>query len=182
MGVRQGPGGVMTTERTASMEDYLEAIAKLREEEAEVRVTQISRRLGVKKPSVTAALHKLAEDGLVKHQRYGHVELTGKGTMIAEEVMRRHDILFRFLSEVLGVDDDRAQEDACRVEHSLSPTSLERLAKFVEFLLTCPRGEPLWQREFKYYVQHGERDQEVMARCLGGECQSGGTFRLDPER
>jgi DtxR family Mn-dependent transcriptional regulator len=171
----------MTSERTASMEDYLEAIAKLREEDSEVRVTQISRRLGVKKPSVTAALHKLAEDGLVKHQRYGHVELTGKGAMIAEEVMRRHDILFRFLSEILGVDSDRAEEDACRVEHSLSPTSLERLAEFVEFALTCPRGEPLWQRGFKHYIQYGERDQGVVARCLGGECQSGRGPRLDPE-
>lgn len=160
----------MTTERTASMEDYLEAIAQLREEEAEVRVTQISKRLGVKKPSVTAALHKLSEDGLVKHQKYGHVELTGKGREIAEEVMRRHDVLFRFLSEVLGVDGETAHEDACRVEHALGPTSLQRLATFVEFVLTCPRGEPMWQRQFNYYVEHGERDQEIVAKCLRGEC------------
>ncbi|UCG82200.1 MAG: metal-dependent transcriptional regulator [Dehalococcoidia bacterium] len=159
----------MTTERTASMEDYLEAIAVLREEEVEVRVTQISKRLGVKKPSVTAALHKLSEDGLVKHRRYGHVELTGKGRKIAEEVMRRHEVLFRFLSEILGVDSDTAQEDACKVEHSLSPTSLERLAKFVEFVLTCPRGEPVWHKGFNYFVEHGERDQEIVANCLEKE-------------
>ncbi len=160
----------MITERTASMEDYLEAIAKLREEKTEVRVTQISTRLGVKKPSVTAALHKLSGDGLVRHQRYGDVELTGRGRTIAEEVMRRHEVLYRFLSEILGVDVEPAQEDACKLEHSLSPTSLERLAAFVEFVLTCPRGEPIWQRQFNYYVEHGERDQEMVARCLGGEC------------
>jgi DtxR family Mn-dependent transcriptional regulator len=152
------------------MEDYLEAIAQLGEEEAEVRVTQISKRLGVKKPSVTAALHKLSEDGLVKHQRYGHVELTAKGRKVAEEVMRRHDVLFRFLSDVLGVDGGTAQDDACRVEHALSPVSLERLATFVEFVLTCPRGQPIWQRQFNYYCEHGERDQEVVAKCLRGEC------------
>jgi len=157
----------MTSEQTASMEDYLEAIANLSEEETGVRVTQISNRLGVKKPSVTAALHRLSEDGLVKHKRYGLVELTREGRMIAEEVMRRHEVLFRFLSEVLDIDGEIAQEDACRMEHSLSPTSLEKLAKFVEFVMTCPKGEPVWHKGFKYYFEHGERDQELLARCFG---------------
>jgi len=159
----------MIGERTASMEDYLEAIAKLSEEETGVRVTQISKRMGVKKPSVTAALHKLSEDGLVKHRRYGLVELTREGRRIAEEVMRRHEVLFRFLSEVLDIDREIAQEDACRMEHALSPASLERLAKFVEFVLTCPRGEPAWHKGFKYYSEHGERDPEMVARCLQEE-------------
>ena len=157
----------MISEQTASREDYLEAIAKLSEEETSVRVTQISKMMGVKKPSVTAALHKLSEDGLVKHRRYGLVELTREGRMIAEEVMRRHEVLFRFLSEVLDIDPETAQEDACRMEHSLSPTSLERLAKFVEFVMTCPKGEPVWHKGFKYYFEHGERDQQLVARCLG---------------
>ncbi|MGB2855221.1 MAG: metal-dependent transcriptional regulator [Dehalococcoidia bacterium] len=159
----------MISEQTASMEDYLEAIAKLREEEPEVRVTQISKRLGVKKPSVTAALHKLSEDGLVQHPRYGTVELTRQGQRIAGEVMRRHEVLFRFLSEILGIDQGIAQEDACNMEHLLSPTSLEKLAKFVEFVLTCPKGEPAWLEGFNYYFEHGERDQEIVARCLGEE-------------
>jgi len=157
----------MTSEQTASMEDYLEAIANLSEEETGVRVTQISNRLGVKKPSVTAALHRLSEEGLVKHKRYGIVELTREGRMIAEGVRRRHEVLFRFLSEVLDIDGEIAQEDACRMEHSLSPTSLEKLAKFVEFVMTCPKGEPVWHKGFKYYFEHGERDQELLARCFG---------------
>jgi len=157
----------MTSEQTASMEDYLEAIANLSEEETGVRVTQISNRLGVKKPSVTAALHRLSEEGLVKHKRYGIVELTREGRMIAEGVRRRHEVLFRFLSEVLDIDGEIAQEDACRMEHSMSPTSLEKLAKFVEFVMTCPKGEPVWHKGFKYYFEHGERDQELLARCFG---------------
>lgn len=159
----------MISEQTASMEDYLEAIAKLSEEETSVRVTQISKRLGVRKPSVTAALQRLSEDGLVKHRRYGLVELTPKGRRIAEEVMRRHEVLFRFLSEVLDIDPEIAQEDACRMEHSLSPASLEKLAKFVEFVLTCPKGEPVWHKGFKYYFEHGERDQQLVARCFGAD-------------
>ena len=159
----------MISEQTASMEDYLEAIAELSEEETSVRVTQISQRLGVRKPSVTAALQRLSEDGLVMHRRYGLVELTREGRRIAEEVMRRHEVLFRLLSEVLDIDREIAQEDACRMEHSLSPSGLERLSKFVEFVLTCPKGEPVWHKGFKYYFEHGERDQELVARCFGAD-------------
>ena len=159
----------MISEQTASREDYLEAIANLSEEETSVRVTQISKRLRVKKPSVTAALRRLSEEGLVKHRRYGLVELTDEGRRIAEEVMRRHEVLFRFLSEVLDIDREIAQEDACKMEHSLSPASLERLAKFVEFVVTCPKGEPVWHKGFKYYFEHGERDQKLVARCFEGD-------------
>jgi len=156
---------ILISEQTASMEDYLEAIAKLHEEESEVTVTQISKRLGVKKPSVTSALHKLSEDGLVQHPKYGTVELTRKGQKIADEVVRRHEVLFLFLSQILGIDQEIAQEDACKIEHLLSPSSLERLAKFVEFVLTCPRGEPAWLEGFTYYFEHGQRDEDIVARC-----------------
>ena len=76
-------------ETTASMEDYLEAIAMLNEEGKVARVTQISQTLGVKKPSVTSALKKLSDDGLVKHERYGYVALTPEGARIAMDVFRR---------------------------------------------------------------------------------------------
>ena len=159
----------MITGQTASMEDYLEAIAKLAEVETEVRVTEISKRLGVKKPSVTAALQKLSDDGLVEHRKYGRVELTGEGQRIAEDVIHRHEVLFRFLSEILGVDREVAQVDACKLEHWLGPSSIQRLTKFVEFILTCPRGEPVLLKGFDYYFEHDERDEELVARCLEEE-------------
>jgi DtxR family Mn-dependent transcriptional regulator len=123
---------------SASMEDYLEAIAKIAEEQGRVRVTLISKRLGVKKPSVTEALQALSADGLVKYARYGAVELTPEGRRIALDVVRRHEVLFRFLSEVLGLDAETADEDACRLEHSLSPAAYRRLAAFVDYLATHP--------------------------------------------
>ena len=153
----------MITGQTASMEDYLEAIAKLADEEPEVRVTVISKRLGVKKPSVTAALRKLSEEGLVEHPRYGCVQLTHEGRRIASDVIRRHEVLFRFLSEILGLTSEIAQEDACKIEHSLSPNSLERLSKFVEFVLTSPRGEPSCLKGFNHYLEHGEHDKQLTA-------------------
>jgi len=150
----------MITGQTASMEDYLEAIAKLGEVETE---------LGVKKPSVSAALYKLSEDGLVEHRKYGHVELTGEGQRIAEDVIHRHEVLFRFLSEILGVDREIAQVDACKLEHWLSESSILRLTKFVEFILTCPRGEAVLLEGFNYYFENGERIEELVAKCLEEE-------------
>ena len=159
----------MVKGQTASMEDYLEAIATIGEGKRVVRVKELSEALGVKMPSITSALKKLSEQGLVEHERYGYVTLTEEGNKIAADVIRRHETLSRFLAEILGVAPNIAQEDACKMEHSLSQTSLERLAKFLEFVLTCPRGEPVWLKGFDYYFEHGERSEEYLARCLRGE-------------
>ena len=155
----------MTTGQTASMEDYLEAIAFLRAEAGRVRVSDISRRLDVKMPSVTSALKKLADQGLVEHERYGDVELTPEGRGIAEDVIHRHEALRRFLTEILGVEPERAAEDACAMEHSLSSPSRDRLSKFIEFVLAGPR-QPEWLKNFEYYVEHGERPKVCLERFV----------------
>ena len=140
---------------TASMEDYLEAVAVLRRGGKKVRVKQISTALGVKMPSVTAALRKLSEEGLVDHEPYGYVGLTAKGDRAAREVFHRHEVLRCFLTDVLGIHPEIAEADACRMEHFISTASLERLAKFMEFVEACPQGEPSWLRNYSYYLEHG---------------------------
>ena len=155
----------MVTGQSASMEDYLEAIALLSKESKPVKVTEISKALGVKKPSVTSALTKLSRERLVEHARYGYAKLTAEGERIAQDVFRRHEALRHFLAEILNVAPDVAAEDACKMEHSLSPASLERLAKFVEFVLNCPREESLCLEGFNYYFEHGKRDEQLLARC-----------------
>jgi len=117
--------------RTASMEDYLEAIMLLEREPQGATVTSISRFLDVKKPSVTAALSKLSENRLVEHQRYGAVALTAEGRRTARDVYHRHTTLLHFLTDVLGVDARTAEEDACKLEHSLSSASVAKLTDFV---------------------------------------------------
>jgi DtxR family Mn-dependent transcriptional regulator len=151
--------------QTSSMEDYLEAIVMLGEGGNVVRVTQISKMLKVKKPSVTSALKRLSGEGLVQHERYGYVKLTAEGQKIAEDVFRRHETLRHFLADILSIDPKIASEDACKMEHSLSPTSLEKLERFVEFVLTRPRGQPEWLKNFNYYFEHGEQEEECLARC-----------------
>ena len=155
----------MVTGQSASMEDYLEVIVMLAEEGKPIKVTEISKALEVKKPSVTSALTKLSKAGLVKHKKYGDVALTAEGERIAQDVYWRHRTLRQFLVAILNVDPTVAEGDACRMEHVLSSTSLERLAKFIEFVLHCPRGEPEWLKGFNYYFAHGERDEEILARC-----------------
>jgi len=151
-------------EQTASMEDYLEAVAMLRGKGKVVRVSQISRKLKVKMPSVTSALKKLSEQGLVEHEKYGHIKLTLEGNKVAEEVLRRHKALTRFLTEALGIDQETAEEDACKMEHFISPLSMERLAKFVEFIGACPLGRANFPSRYEYYLEHGELPQDCSNR------------------
>ena len=150
----------MSRECSSSMEDYLEAIAVLGESGKAVRVSRIGQRLKVRMPSVTAALKKLSREGLVEHRRYGYVRLTAEGGRIAREVLYRHRTLTRFLAEALDVDASTAEEDACRIEHVISPLSLERVIKFIEFIGACPRGEFNFPERYSYYLEHGKLPRE----------------------
>ena len=159
----------METKHSASMEDYLESIFVLREGKEAVRVSQMSKALGVKMPSVTSALSKLSQQGLVKHERYGRVQLTADGEKIAEDVFHRHEALRHFLTEVLHIDPEIAVDDACKMEHAISPATQEKLAKFVEFVLRPSEGQPKWLKIFHHYLQQGELPEEYVTRCLMGE-------------
>ena len=155
----------MTTHQTASMEYYLKAIVLLSQGDEEVTVTKISNLLRVKKPSVTCALVRLSEIGLVTHKKYGLVALTPEGLKIAKDVYHRHKILCHLLVDILGVDTKVAEDDACRMEHFLSPSSLERLAKFIEFVLNRPQGISECLKGFQYYLEHSKKSDEIRAEC-----------------
>jgi len=153
-------------EQTASMEDYLEAIANLGEGSKVVRVKQISEMLGVKMPSVTSALKKLSEQELVEHEKYGHIKLTPEGDRVARDVIYRHEALTRFFAQALGINHETAEEDACKIEHVISPLSMERLAKFVEFIEACPLGGANFPNRYEYYLEHGELPQDCSKRSV----------------
>jgi len=149
------------------MEDYLEAIAMLRGKGRVVRVSQLSRRLKVKMPSVTSALRKLSEQGLVEHERYGYIKLTSEGDKVAGEVLRRHKALSRFFAQALDIDQETAEEDACKIEHVISPLSLKRMTKFIEFIEACPLGKANFPKRYKYFLEHGELPEECLEKgCL----------------
>jgi len=157
----------MKTKQSARMEDYLEAIYELKKKDGAAKVSTIADRLGVKMPSVNAAIKKLSGQGLVKHDRYGDVGLTKKGTEIAKGISHRHEVLSLFLSEILGVGPETSRRDACEIEHSLSPDTDKRLTSFVEFILEAP-SKPEWLKNFSYYYRNGIRPEGCREKC-GGE-------------
>jgi len=123
---------------TRSQEDYLEAIWALVRANRVARVRDIAHRLDVGMPSVTAALKTLAERGLVNYDPYQLITLTDAGREAAQEVSRGHQVIRRFLSDVLGMDAKSADANACRMEHAADKALLERLSDFVEFFASCP--------------------------------------------
>ncbi len=116
---------------TAIMEDYLKAIFEIGLDNKVVRVRDIAARMNVKMPAVTGMLKKLDHLNLVDYEKYGYVELKPEGREIAMEMHRRHNLLTVFLTTVLGVADKVAVEEACRMEHALSRSTLERLSRLV---------------------------------------------------
>ncbi len=156
----------MQREQTASMEDYLEGIAKLGEGRRVVKVKQLSQMLGVKMPSVTSALRKLSQQELVEHERYGHIKLTPEGDEVARDVIYRHEALTRFFAQALGISRETAEEDACKIEHVISPLSMQRLAKFIEFMEACPLGGANFPSRYEYYLEHGRLPQDCTRRGL----------------
>lgn len=149
---------------TASLEDYLEAILFAIRQDRVARVRDIAARLSVGMSSVTAALKTLASRGLVNYDPYQVVTLTDRGREVAEEISRRHFVLQRFLTDVLGLDGESAEANACRMEHAVDEALLERLIRFAEFLGSCPRAGEHWVRRFAESCQG--RDPEACRRCL----------------
>ena len=116
---------------SASMQNYLEEILNISRRQETVRVTDIAERLNLTKPSVAQALKQLRRQGFIRQSPYGPVELTEKGQRCALIVRQRHEILKSFLVEVLGLQDQVAERDACLMEHAVSSETIERLVNFL---------------------------------------------------
>jgi DtxR family Mn-dependent transcriptional regulator len=149
---------------TPTMEDYLEAIYNLSQEKRVVRVKDIANRLGVKMPTVTSMLKTLSEKGMIDYEKYEYLELTGKGSDIGSQVDQRHQILRSFLTDILKIDHDQADEDACKMEHAVSPATLESIVDFMEFVEYCPRGGNDWLALFNEYRKYGTPKDKCLKR------------------
>jgi DtxR family Mn-dependent transcriptional regulator len=157
-------GGISTDKLTPTMEDYLEAIYNISQEKKVVRVKDIAKRLGVKMPTVTSMLKTLGEKGMIDHEKYEYLELTGKGSDIGSEIDQRHQTLKTFLTDILKIDHDQADKDACKMEHAVSPATLESIVEFMAFIENCPRGGNDWLELFNEYRKHGAPRDKCLER------------------
>ena len=118
-------------------------------------------------PSVTSILNTLIKKGLVNHEKYEYVELTPEGLRIAKDIAYQHEILFNFLKNILKIDAKIADEDACRMEHAISQTTLRKLIEFVEFIEICPRAGPDWLEYFNQYCKGRFSEKKCIQHMKG---------------
>ena len=109
-----------------SGENYLETILLLEMRNGTVRAVDIANELGYSKPSVTRAMGVLKKAGLVDQELYGTIQLTEAGRKRANEIYDRHVLIKEFLMTVLSLDARTAETDACRIEHIVSQTTIDR--------------------------------------------------------
>lgn len=123
---------------SSRMEDYLEIISELVELKGYATTLDISRYMNVSAPSVTKMLQRLDEGGFLEYEKYHGINLTDKGTQIADGIRQKHGILLEFF-EILGIGYDTANEDIEGMEHHLNPKTIKQLRKFITFLKANPK-------------------------------------------
>lgn len=109
-----------------SAEDYLEAILILRERQGMVRSIDVAHQLSLTKPSVSVAMKRFRENGYIEMDGDGYIALLPPGEEIAQRIYQRHRLLTRFLVR-LGVSEEVAAADACKMEHDLSDETFEKI-------------------------------------------------------
>lgn len=129
------------------VEDYLKAIYDLERVGEPATTNDIALRLGVAPASVSGMVRRLADQGLITHEPYRGVRLTGDGRQAALRTLRRHRILECYLTEVLGYPWDRVHEEAEQLEHAASEELIERMAAALGDPAQDPHGAPIPTRD-----------------------------------
>lgn len=113
-----------------SAENYLESILIIKNKKGYVRSIDIANELSVTKPSVSVAMKKFREDGYVTVDKDGLISLTEKGMDVANRMYERHQVIAKALI-TLGVDEETAYEDSCRIEHHISDISFNKIKEYL---------------------------------------------------
>ena len=127
---------------TPRIEEYLESIYKLQQEQHPVSTSRLAEHLKLSPTSVSEMVKKLASKDLVSHSEKG-VCLTQEGNTIAKKVIRRHRLSERLLTDILGFKWDEVHDEACKLEHAISPEMEDRIAESLGNPRTCPHGHPI---------------------------------------
>jgi len=159
------------------IEEYLETILYLiRKNDSPAKTKQIAQELDVSQPSVTEMLGKLSSLGFVQYTPYHGVTFTDTGFEIAQKIKRRHQLLEKFLVEVLRIDTDVAHKEACTMEHTVSDMVLENMCAVLGHPDTCPDGNPIpigdccKSREDEQFVMLSDLNSGEDAKILAITC------------
>lgn len=153
-----------------SMAHYLQAVATLKSEKGHARVVDIADHLGVSKSGVTSMLHSLQTRGLVTHERYGNVELTTAGQRLASRTESSRRVLTMFLTEILGVPEAIASEDACMIEHLVSPEVSVELLRLTSFLRSQHPAATQFREHYKSSPRSCAEHEPGGCDMCGGTC------------
>ena len=110
---------------------YLETIYVLSKKKATVRSIDVAEHMNYSKPSISRAVARLKDENYITVDQFGYITLTDKGLCLAEKIYERHTVLREVLM-MLGVDEETASEDACKIEHVISDKSFTTLKRFIE--------------------------------------------------
>mgnify|MGYP000871092160 FL=1 len=150
---------------TPRKEDYIKAIYKLSERNRAVRVKDIAQVMGVRAPTVVGIVSMLKEDGYVEQEPYGYLELTALGREKAKTLIQKEQLIYKFFEDVLELPSDEAKDNACAIEHYISPICLERFLSFIEFLSTCPHAKPKFLEHFRKFINDGDDKNLACVAC-----------------
>jgi len=140
--------------RKKTIEEYIEIIFEVQNKKKRVHTNDVASALDINPASVTEMFNKLTDEDYIFYEKYNGVILTDKGKKIAIMLKKKHETL-RYFLELLGVDREIANNDACRIEHNVNPQTVKKLRKFVEYAKmenACSR----WLDHFKYFDETGE--------------------------
>ncbi len=135
--------GRRSADTSPRVEEYLETIYMLAEERQPVIGARLAELLGVSRATVTMMLQRMARDGLITLDSRKQVALTPKGQALAEASMRRHRLIERFLTDVLGLDWAKSDAEAHNLEHCISAEVEAALNRFLGYPSRCPHGNPI---------------------------------------
>jgi DtxR family Mn-dependent transcriptional regulator len=155
---------------TVSKEDYIKAIAEAEAEGKTVISATLAHWLAVTRPAVTAALKRLKKDGMVTVKSNGRVQLTSQGRQVAEQIIFRHHLIERMLSEIFGMPWYEVHEEAERLEHVVSPAFEKKLVEKLGENDICPHGNSLALRS--------PAERRKKGQCLLSDAEEGFQYRV----
>ncbi|MDP2713138.1 MAG: metal-dependent transcriptional regulator [Solirubrobacteraceae bacterium] len=132
-----------TEQATVAEEEYLQTLFWLQEAKLPMTGANVARAMQLSAPTVHEMIGRLERDGYITRAKDKQISFTANGLVHAEGVVRRHRLIERFLTDVLGIPWDEVHEEAERLEHAMSPVLEERMLAAIGDAKTCPHGHPI---------------------------------------